>query len=118
MVHSHRGNFVAGVSNRIVRFGPFEADFQTGELRKHGLRLKIQDQPMLLLKALVERPGELVSREELQERLWPGVAYLDFEHGLNMAVKKLRTALRDSAETPRYIETLARKGYRFVATVE
>ena len=102
----------------IVRFGVFEANLQTGELRKAGLRIKIQDQPMLVLAALVERAGELVTREELQQRLWPGVAHLDFEHGLNMAVRKLRAALNDSAETPRYIETLARKGYRFVGPVE
>jgi Tol biopolymer transport system component/DNA-binding winged helix-turn-helix (wHTH) protein len=102
----------------MVRFGIFEADFQTGELRKAGVRIRVQSQPMLVLAALVERPGELVSREDLQGRLWPGVSALDFEHGLNMAVKKLRAALNDSAETPRYIETLARKGYRFIAPVE
>jgi Tol biopolymer transport system component/DNA-binding winged helix-turn-helix (wHTH) protein len=109
---------VAPAPANIVRFGPFEADFQKGELRKHGLRIRIQDQPMLVLSALVARPGEVISREDLQQRLWPGVAYLDFEHGLNMAVKKLRAALGDSAEHPRYVETLARKGYRFVASVE
>jgi Tol biopolymer transport system component/DNA-binding winged helix-turn-helix (wHTH) protein len=109
---------VSPASRSGVRFGAFEADFRTGELRKSGIRIKIQDQPMLVLAALVERPGELVTREELQQRLWPNVSFLDFEHGLNMAVKKLRAALNDSAETPRYIETLARKGYRFVAPVE
>jgi Tol biopolymer transport system component/DNA-binding winged helix-turn-helix (wHTH) protein len=103
------------VPDEIVRFGVFEANFQAGELRKAGMRVRIQDQPMLVLKTLLRRPGELVTREELQQQLWPDVASLDFEHGLNMAVKKLRAALSDSAETPRYIETLARKGYRFIA---
>jgi Tol biopolymer transport system component/DNA-binding winged helix-turn-helix (wHTH) protein len=103
------------VPDEIVRFGVFEVNLQTGELRKAGMRVRIQDQPMLVLKALLRCPGELVTREELQKQLWPDVASLDFEHGLNMAVKKLRTALGDSAETPRYIETLARKGYRFIA---
>ncbi len=101
--------------DRIVRFGLFEADLETGELRKAGLRLKIQDQPMLVLTVLLENPGRIVTREELQQRLWPDTAFIDSEHGLNMAVKKLRAALNDSADTPRYVETVARKGYRFIA---
>ncbi len=103
---------------RIVRFGAFKANLQTLELHKSGLRIRIQDKPMMLLAALIERPGEVVAREELQQRLWPDVEYLDFEHGLNMAVKKLRAALNDSPDSPRYIETLARKGYRFIAPLE
>jgi DNA-binding winged helix-turn-helix (wHTH) protein len=103
---------------RAIRFGDFQADLAAGELRKAGNRIKIQDQPMLILGALLERPGELVTREELTQRIWPEVQALDFEHGLNVAVKKLRTALNDSADAPRYIETLPRKGYRFVATIE
>lgn len=109
---------MVGPPGKTVRFGLYEANFETGELRKAGIRIKMQDQPMRVLVALLERPGELVTREELQRQLWPEVEYLDFEHGLNMAVKKLRAALNDSADTPRYVETLARKGYRFIAPVE
>jgi Tol biopolymer transport system component/DNA-binding winged helix-turn-helix (wHTH) protein len=109
---------VGSTPGGVVRFGPFEADLESGELRKGGLRIKVQGQPMRVLAALLERPGELVTREELQQLLWPDVVYLDFEHGLNMAVKKLRAALNDSSETPRYIETLARKGYRFIGAIE
>src|SRR5579883_729262 len=90
---------VIPTSRSSVRFGAFEADFHAGELRKSGIRIKIQQQPMRVLAALVERPGELVTREELQRRLWPDVSYLDFEHGLNAAVKKLRVALNDSADS-------------------
>jgi len=103
--------------SRKRRFGDFEADLETGELRKFGIPIKIQDQPMRVLAALLERRGELVTREEFQQRLWPDVQALDFEHGLNMAVRKLRTALNDSADTPRFIETLPKKGYRFIAPV-
>jgi len=95
---------VGSMPGGVVRFGPFEADLESGELRKGGLRIKVQGQPMRVLAALLERPGELVTREELRQLLWPDVVYLDFEHGLNMAVKKLRAALNDSSETPRYIE--------------
>ena len=84
-----------------VRFAAFEADFHNGELRKSGIRIRIQEQPLRVLQALLETPGELVTREDLQKRLWPDVSYLDFEHGLNMAVKKLRAALNDSADSPR-----------------
>jgi DNA-binding winged helix-turn-helix (wHTH) protein len=103
---------------RQVRFGPFEANFETGELHKHGLRVKLQEKPLRVLQALLERPGELVTREELRDRLWPKDLYVDFERNLTIAMNKLRTALRDSAEKPRYIETLPRRGYRFVAAVE
>jgi DNA-binding winged helix-turn-helix (wHTH) protein len=100
-----------------VRFGAFELDLRTGELRKHGIR-KIQDQPFQVLQALVERPGELVTREELQRRSWGEDTFVDFDQSLNRAVNKVREALGDSAENPRYIETLARRGYRFIAPVE
>src|SRR5690242_1941448 len=100
------------------RFGQFEIDLSTGELRKSGLRIHIQDQPLRILGALLERAGELVTREELRERLWPSETFVNFERSLNAAVAKLRQVLADSAEQPRYIETMARRGYRFVAPVE
>jgi Tol biopolymer transport system component/DNA-binding winged helix-turn-helix (wHTH) protein len=100
------------------RFGVFEVDLREGELRKRGLRVKLQDQPLQLLVMLLERPGEIVSREELQRRLWPADTFVDFDHSLNSAIKKLREALGDQAENPRFIETLHRRGYRFIAPVE
>src|SRR6267143_1047092 len=108
----------APTPRRAVHFGVFELDFGTGELRKAGLKIKLQDQPFQVLAMLLEHPGELVSREQLHARLWPSDTFVDFDHGLNVAVKKLRRALSDSAENPRFIETLARRGYRFVAQVE
>lgn len=102
-------------SRRIFRFGAFEFDAQAHELRKHGLRIKLSGQPVSILETLLERPGEVVTREDLRKRLWPAGTYVDFEHGVNTAIKKLRQALGDSAESPRFIETLARTGYRFVA---
>ena len=96
----------------VVRFGVFEANLQSGELRKHGLRLRVPGQPFKILTILLERPGEVISREELQKSLWPSDTFVDFEHSLNSAVKKLREALGDSVENPRYIETLPRLGYR------
>jgi Tol biopolymer transport system component/DNA-binding winged helix-turn-helix (wHTH) protein len=108
----------AATPRRIVHFGVFELDCGTGELRKSGLKVKLQDQPFRVLALLLERPGELVTREELLNRLWPSDTFVDFDQGLNVAVKKLRRALDDSAETPQFIETLARRGYRFVAKVE
>src|SRR5215471_1726573 len=103
---------------RKVRFGPFDVDLRSGELRKHGIRLKLQDQPFQVLALLLERPGDLVTREELRQKLWPADTFVDFDTGLNNAVKKLRDALGDTAEGPRYIETLPRRGYRFIAQVE
>src|SRR5450759_4773916 len=100
------------------RFGQFEIDLSTGELRKNGLRKHIQEQPLRILGALLERAGELVTREELRERLWPSETFVDFERSLNAAVAKLRQVLGDSADQPRYVETVARRGYRFVAPVE
>jgi TolB-like protein/Tfp pilus assembly protein PilF len=102
---------------RVVRFGVFEFDPRTGELRKHGLRIKLQGQPVDVLLMLLERPGEVVTREELQNRLWAADTYVDFEHSLNAAIKRLRAALSDSADSPRFVETLARRGYRFIAPV-
>jgi DNA-binding winged helix-turn-helix (wHTH) protein len=98
-----------------LRFGPFEADLRTGELWREGTRIPLQDKPFQVLAALLRRPGELVTREELRERLWAGAVFTDFEHGLNKAVNKLRRALDDPADGPRYVETLPRRGYRFVA---
>jgi DNA-binding winged helix-turn-helix (wHTH) protein/Tol biopolymer transport system component len=103
---------------RIVRFGAFEFDPCTGELRKHGLRVRIQQQPCQVLLALLEYPGEVVSREDLVRRLWPDGTFVDFERGLNAAVTRLRQTLSDSAENPKYVQTVARRGYRFVSAVE
>jgi len=100
-------------------FGPFEYDPASGELRKYGVQVKLPAQPRQVLEALLGRPGELVSREDLRNLLWPGVTAGDFEHGLNAAVNKLRQALGDSGDQPRYVETVAgRRGYRFVAPVQ
>jgi pentatricopeptide repeat protein len=96
-------------------FGPFEADLRSGELRKHGVRLKLQDQPFQVLALLLEHAGDVVTREELGQRLWPADTFVDFDTGLNSAVKKLRDVLADSADEPRYIETIPRRGYRFIA---
>ena len=101
----------------IVRFGVFEANLPSGELRKHGLLIRMAGQPFKILSLLLERPGEVITREELRQSLWSGETFVDFEHSLNSAIKKLRAALGDSAETPRYIETLPRQGYRFIAPV-
>jgi len=108
------------VTNRCqyVRFSAFEADFQKGELRKNGTRIRIQSKPLAVLSALVERPGELVSREELYKALWPDETFVDFDKNLSIAVNKLREALCDSASQPRYIETVPKRGYRFLAQIE
>ena len=104
--------------NHTVRFGPFELDSQSGELRKSGIRLKLQGQPIQVLGMLLARPGQLVTREEIQQQLWAADTFVDFDHSLNTAVKKLRQALGDEADAPRYIETLPKRGYRFVGEVE
>jgi DNA-binding winged helix-turn-helix (wHTH) protein/Flp pilus assembly protein TadD len=101
-----------------IHFGAFEADLEAGELRKHGLKIKLQDQPFQILAMLLERPGQVVTREELQKRLWPDDTFVDFDRGLNRAVNRLREALGDSADVPRFVETLPKRGYRFVAPVE
>jgi eukaryotic-like serine/threonine-protein kinase len=103
---------------RKTRFGAYEVDLRAGELYKHGIRIKLQDQPFQVLALLLERPGDVVTREELREKLWPADTFVDFDTGLNSAIKKLRDALSDSAEEPRYIETLPRRGYRFIAQVQ
>src|SRR5580658_10124142 len=103
---------------RTIRFGAFEADLLSGEVRKSGSRIKIQDQPFKVLQILLERPGVLVTREELQTRIWPNENFGDFDHAVNVAVGKLRTALGDCADDPSFIETVPRRGYRFVARLE
>src|SRR5579864_8034471 len=108
----------ANARARRTRFGAFEVDLRSGELRKHGIRLKLQDQPFQVLALLLERAGDVVARDEFRQRLWPADTFVDFDTGLNTAIKKLRDVLADSAEEPRYIETLPRRGYRFIAEVE
>src|SRR5467141_3945214 len=100
-----------------VRFGGFEVDLCSGELHKQGIKIKLHDQPFQVLAVLLEHPGELVTREHLTLKLWPADTFDDFDVGLNSAIKRLRDALGDSAEEPRYIETLPRRGYRFIAPV-
>ena len=104
-------------ARRRYRFGVFQLDTLSGELYKHGMRIKLQDQPCQLLTVLLERVGEVVTREELRQRLWDHDTYVDFDHSLNISINKLRDALGDSAANPRFIETLPRKGYRFLAAV-
>jgi eukaryotic-like serine/threonine-protein kinase len=103
---------------RRTRFGAYEVDLRSGEIYKHGIRLKLQDQPFQVLAILLEHAGEVVTREELHQKLWPADTFVDFDTGLNSAIKKLRDVLSDSADEPRYIETLPRRGYRFIAIVE
>src|SRR5215472_2829996 len=104
-------------NSRIVRFGLFELNLDARELRKSGVRIKLHEQPFQILSMLLERPGSVVTREELQKKLWPGDTFVDFDLGLNSAVKKLRLALNDDSENPRYVETLYRRGYRFIGGV-
>jgi TolB-like protein/DNA-binding winged helix-turn-helix (wHTH) protein len=106
------------MSGRLLQFGAFELDSAAGELRKHGIKIKLQEQPLQILQKLLERPGEVVTREELQKRIWPADTFVDFDHGLYSAVQRLRDALGDTAETPRYVETLPRRGYRFIGLVK
>ena len=101
----------------LVRFAAFELDLRTGELRKSGIRIHLPDQPFQVLRTLLDRPGDLVTREELRQRLWAAETFVDFERGLNAAVRRLRDALGDSADVPRFVETLPRRGYRFIAPV-
>lgn len=105
-------------STKIVRFGVFEVDLKACELRKHGLRLKLPEQPFQVLAVLLEKPGEIITRDELRNQLWPGDTFVDFDHGLNNAVMKLREVLGDSSENPRFVETIPRRGYRFIAPVD
>ena len=101
----------------VVRFGTFEVSLQSGELRKAGVRIRVQQQPLKLLEALLEHPGKVITREELRSRVWPNESFGDFDQAVNIAIAKLRSALGDSAENPRYIETLPKRGYRFIADV-
>ena len=102
---------------RLLRFGNFEVDLRSGELRKAGVKLKFGGQPLQVLSILLERPGEVVTREELQKRLWPDT-FVDVDHNLNTAINKIREVLGDSAESPRFVETLPRRGYRFIGELE
>jgi DNA-binding winged helix-turn-helix (wHTH) protein len=102
--------------HRPLRFGNFEVDPRAGELRKAGMKLKLSGQPFQVLCILLERPGEVTTREELQKRLWPNT-FVDVDHNLNTAINKIREVLGDSAESPRFVETLPRRGYRFIAPV-
>lgn len=106
-----------GSASVRLRFGVFEVDLRAGELRKHGVRLRLQEQPFQVLAMLLERPGETVTREELRNRLWTAETFVDFDHGVNKAVNRIRDALGDSATSPRFVETVARRGYRFIADV-
>src|SRR5262245_16100734 len=101
-----------------VQFSPFLVDFRAGELFKNGRRIRLQGQPLQVLALLVEKPGEVVTREHLRQKLWPEDTFVDFDHGLNSAINRLREALNDSAGEPRFIETLPRRGYRFIAKVQ
>src|SRR4051812_30634618 len=102
----------------LICFGPYELDSRAGELRKHRIRIRLQEQPLQILSMLLERPGEPVLREEIRIRLWPNNTIVEFDHSINAAIKRLRNALCDSPEEPRYIETLARRGYRFIGQLE
>jgi DNA-binding winged helix-turn-helix (wHTH) protein/Tol biopolymer transport system component len=103
---------------RVVSFGAFEVDLRVGELRRNGVKVKVQNQPFQILAMLLDRPGDLITREEMRARLWPADTFVDFDHGLNSAMRRLRDALGDFAENPTYIETLERRGYRFIFPVE
>src|SRR6266478_8446345 len=105
-------------TGRRVRFGQFEMDERTGELSKDGVKIRLQEQPLQILQMLLEHPGQVVTRDELRKIIWPADTFVDFEQGLYNAVRRLRDALRDSAEKPRFIETLSRHGYRFIGTLE
>jgi cholera toxin transcriptional activator len=109
---------MTGEDKRIYRFGVFEADASSGELRRSGMRVRMQEKPFQVLLVLLERPGELVTREEVRQKLWPSDTFVDFDHGLNTIINKVRDALGDSAANPRFIETLAKRGYRFLVPVE
>jgi DNA-binding winged helix-turn-helix (wHTH) protein len=102
---------------RIIRFGPFELDVRAAELRKHGIKIRLQEQSFQILVMLLDSPGEVVLRDEIRRRLWPNDTIVEFDPSINAAIKKLREALGDSADEPRYVETLARRGYRFVGQI-
>src|SRR5438046_249741 len=102
-------------SDRLIRFGPFEFSAAALELRRRGINVRLQSQPLQVLEMLLAQPGGLVTRDALRTRLWPDGTFVDFEHGLNAAIRRLRRALGDTAITPRFIQTLPRRGYRFIA---
>src|SRR5690349_24863906 len=116
-VRSRAGRMQAIRHTSVVRFGTYEMGLHSGELRKAGVRIRVQQQPLRLLAILLERPGEVVTREELRSRIWPNESFGDFDQAVNVAVAKLRAALGDSADNPRFVETLPRRGYRFIAEV-
>jgi len=105
-------------TGQILRFGIFEADISAGELRKNGTKIRLQEQPFQILAFLLDRPGEVVTRQDLRDKLWSNDTFVDFDHSLNTAINKLREALGDSASSPRFVETVARRGYRFLGSVE
>src|SRR5438477_5472335 len=120
VLHSSRSGVAVKTSSSVpptLRFGVFELDPQAGELRKKGMKIRLQGQPVEILAMLLQRPGETITREELQKKLWPADTFVDFEQGLNNAMKRLRAALDDDAENPHFIETLPRHGYRFIGSV-
>src|SRR3989441_5787233 len=120
VLHSSRSGVAVKTSSSVpltLRFGVFELDPQAGELRKKGMKIRLQGQPVEILAMLLQRPGETITREELQKKLWPADTFVDFEQGLNNAMKRLRAALDDSAESPRFVETLPRHGYRFIGSL-
>ena len=116
-VRSRAGRMEAIRHTSVVRFGTYEMGLHSGELRKAGVRIRVQQQPLRLLEILLERPGEVVTREELRSRIWPDESFGDFDQAVNVAVAKLRSALGDSADNPRFVETIPRRGYRFIAEV-
>src|SRR6185437_8476548 len=124
LTKSSRERHMNGMSNRsfrairTIRFGDFEFDVHAGELLREGARVRLQEQPLRILTALLEHPGDVVSREDIRKRLWPNGTVVEVSHGINAAVQRLREALGESAENPRFVETLARRGYRFVAPVQ
>src|SRR5215472_7585143 len=103
---------------RLIRFGDLDFDTVAGELYRQGIRLRLQEHPLQILQMLIRRPGQIVAREELRQQIWPADTFVDFDHGINNAIKRLREALGDTADTPRYIETLPKRGYRFIGTIE
>src|SRR5215468_5930590 len=107
-----------GLGSWRIQFGPFELDARAGELRKHNRKIRLQEQPFQILLMLLEQPGEVVLREDIRKRLWPDDTIVEFDHSINAAIKRLRDALDDSAELPQYIETVARRGYRFMGKAE
>src|SRR5438552_18848832 len=115
----HQGSTMASdrLATKIVRFGVFELDCQTGELRKQGVKLRLQGQPVAVLRRLIETPGELATREDLRNRLWPADTFVDFDQALNNSVQRIREALRDSAKSPRVVETIAKRGSGFLGSV-